>query len=325
MDALLLLLLCMLEPLAVKGEARNVSSYFSQSKSVNIGTLFTFNSVIGRAAKPTIADIDDINSNSSILFGTKLHIIFHDTSCSVFLGIMEALHLMEKDVAVALGPQSSGITHVNSDIANELHLPLLSLATNPTLFALQFIVFLHVTRNAVDGRNGDSASGDALASKRANFSYKAAFSPSALTNDISNLRGEVNLMESRVIVVHALYFCVPFREKLVEYYEKNTNPANAEEKLLTCLADLFTQISSQKKKTSVISPKQNSPSEKIANGPLNGQANGGLKEPLGTGVQSYLEKKLLHGFWLSSFNLEVVKFSGTQRIRHAKGEAEELT
>ncbi|CAO2815517.1 unnamed protein product [Amaranthus hypochondriacus] len=57
-------------------------------------------------------------------------------------------------------------------------------------------------------------------------------------------------------VLQALYFCVPFREKLLEYYEKNKNPADPEENLLTCLADLFTQISSQKKKTGVIAPKR---------------------------------------------------------------------
>ncbi|KAK9690841.1 hypothetical protein RND81_09G157500 [Saponaria officinalis] len=57
-------------------------------------------------------------------------------------------------------------------------------------------------------------------------------------------------------VLQALYFCVPFREKLLQYYEKNKNPADAEENLLTCLADLFTQISIQKKKTGVIAPKR---------------------------------------------------------------------
>ena len=39
-----------------------------------------------------------------------------------------------------------------------------------------------------------------------------------------------------------LYFCVPFREKLLEYYEKNKNHTNPEENLLTCLADLFAQV-----------------------------------------------------------------------------------
>ncbi|CBI35637.3 unnamed protein product, partial [Vitis vinifera] len=57
-------------------------------------------------------------------------------------------------------------------------------------------------------------------------------------------------------VLQALYFCVPFREQLLEYYTNNKNLADAEENLLTCLADLFMQISSQKKKTGVIAPKR---------------------------------------------------------------------
>ncbi|CAL5368580.1 unnamed protein product [Camellia sinensis] len=57
-------------------------------------------------------------------------------------------------------------------------------------------------------------------------------------------------------VLQALYFCVPFREQLLEYYTNNKNLADTEENLLTCLADLFTQISSQKKKTGVIAPKR---------------------------------------------------------------------
>ncbi|XP_078440047.1 ubiquitin carboxyl-terminal hydrolase 3 [Wolffia australiana] len=57
-------------------------------------------------------------------------------------------------------------------------------------------------------------------------------------------------------VLQALYFCVPFREKLLEYYATNKGTGDAEENLLTCLADLFSQISSQKKKTGVIAPKR---------------------------------------------------------------------
>lgn len=57
-------------------------------------------------------------------------------------------------------------------------------------------------------------------------------------------------------VIQVLYFCVPFREQLLEYYSNNKNMGDAEENILTCLADLFTQISSQKKKTGVISPRR---------------------------------------------------------------------
>ncbi|KAL1820395.1 hypothetical protein DCAR_0416728 [Daucus carota subsp. sativus] len=57
-------------------------------------------------------------------------------------------------------------------------------------------------------------------------------------------------------VLQALYFCVPFREQLLEYYLNNKTLTDSEETLLTCLADLFMQISSQKKKTGVIAPKR---------------------------------------------------------------------
>ncbi|KAJ4843591.1 Ubiquitin carboxyl-terminal hydrolase 3 [Turnera subulata] len=86
-------------------------------------------------------------------------------------------------------------------------------------------------------------------------------------------------------VLQALYFCVPFREHLLDYYANNKSTADADENLLTCLADLHHQssssssssssffflflhlsiidldihihiISSQKKKTGIIAPKR---------------------------------------------------------------------
>ncbi|KAF8718105.1 hypothetical protein HU200_025585 [Digitaria exilis] len=57
-------------------------------------------------------------------------------------------------------------------------------------------------------------------------------------------------------VLQALYFCVPFRDQLLEYYGSNKSTGDGEENMLTCLADLFSQISNQKKKTGVIAPKR---------------------------------------------------------------------
>ncbi|GFP87062.1 ubiquitin carboxyl-terminal hydrolase 3 [Phtheirospermum japonicum] len=57
-------------------------------------------------------------------------------------------------------------------------------------------------------------------------------------------------------VLQALYFCVPFRDQLLEYYTNNKNQGETDENILTCLAELFSQISSQKKKTGVIAPKR---------------------------------------------------------------------
>lgn len=55
-------------------------------------------------------------------------------------------------------------------------------------------------------------------------------------------------------VLQALYFCKPFREKVLEY--KSKNKRNNKETLLSCLADLFHSIATQKKKTGTIPPKK---------------------------------------------------------------------
>ncbi|KAB2613632.1 glutamate receptor 3.4-like [Pyrus ussuriensis x Pyrus communis] len=227
---LLTLILCMWVSMQVMAGTENATHSSARPRSLNIGALFTFNSVIGRAAKPAIlAAIDDVNSDQSVLRGTKLKIILHDTNCSGFLGTVEALELVENDVVAAIGPQSSGIAHVISHVVNELHVPLLSFgATDPSLAALQYPYFVRTTQSDlfqmhavadlveyfgwreviaifVDddyGRNGISILGDALATKRSKISYKAAFSPGAPKSDINELLVGVNLMESRVYIVH---------------------------------------------------------------------------------------------------------------------------
>ncbi|KAF6175777.1 hypothetical protein GIB67_035904 [Kingdonia uniflora] len=224
---LLLFIFCAIE---VKGRDENVRSRLSRPSVVNVGVLFTFNSTIGRVAMPAIAAaVDDVNSDSSILAGTKLNAIIQDTNCSGFIGIVQALQLMEKDVVAIIGPQSSGVAHVISEVVDELHVPLLSFAaTDPSLSALQFPYFLRVTQSDyfqmqaiadlvehygwkevisifVDddyGRSGITALGDALAKKRSKISFKAAFIPSAPSSAIRDLLVQVNLMESRVYVVH---------------------------------------------------------------------------------------------------------------------------
>ncbi|XP_046486476.1 ubiquitin carboxyl-terminal hydrolase 46 isoform X1 [Neodiprion pinetum] len=54
-------------------------------------------------------------------------------------------------------------------------------------------------------------------------------------------------------VLQALYFCRPFREKVLEYKARNKR---TKETLLTCLADLFYSIATQKKKVGSIAPKK---------------------------------------------------------------------
>ncbi|CAK9315572.1 unnamed protein product [Citrullus colocynthis] len=220
----LLLLFGMWMPLRVIG----VSS--SNQRVLNVGVLFTLDSVIGRSAQPAIlAAMDDVNADNNILPGTKLNLILHDTNCSGFLGTLEALQLMEDEVVAIIGPQSSGIVHVISHVVDELHIPLLSFgATDPALSAQQYQYFVRTTQsdyfqmNAIadmvdyfgwrevvaifvdddNGRSGISALNDALVKKRAKISYKAAFPPGSSNSEISDLLASINLMESRVYIVH---------------------------------------------------------------------------------------------------------------------------
>ncbi|KAG9133598.1 hypothetical protein Leryth_026735 [Lithospermum erythrorhizon] len=221
--ALIIMVCCLWLFEAVFGRVGNVSS------EVKIGALFTLDSAIGRSVKPAIlAAVDDVNSNPNILKGTTLNLVLADTNCSGFLGTIEAMQLMENNVVAAIGPQSSGIAHVISHVVNELQVPLLSFATDPTLTSLQYPYFIrtiasdyaqmYATADLLEfygwreviaiyvdddyGRNGISVLGDALAKNRAKISYKAAFTAGASQTDIDNLLVGVNLMESRVYVVH---------------------------------------------------------------------------------------------------------------------------
>ncbi|KAK0043017.1 ubiquitin carboxyl-terminal hydrolase 12, partial [Biomphalaria pfeifferi] len=55
-------------------------------------------------------------------------------------------------------------------------------------------------------------------------------------------------------VLQALYFCRPFREKVLQY--KHQVKSLKKETLLTCLADLFYSVATQKKKVGTLAPKK---------------------------------------------------------------------
>eukprot|EP00894_Picocystis_sp_ML_P001329 jgi/Pico_ML_1/51846/g356.t1 len=55
-------------------------------------------------------------------------------------------------------------------------------------------------------------------------------------------------------VLQSLYYCVPFREKLLEHGTARNGVG--EENLLTCLHELFQQIAQQRKKAGVVGPKK---------------------------------------------------------------------
>lgn len=204
----------------------------SRPTVVNAGAIFSVVSTIGRVAKIAIdLAVKDVNFDPSILKGTQLNVHIHDTNCSGFLGLTEALRFMETDAVAIIGPQSSVVAHTILHVANELQTPFLSFAaTDPTLASLQFPYFIRTTQsdlhqmNAVAevvvhygwkeviviyldddyGRNGLAALDDALAARECRVTYKAGLLPENLTkSDIMDILVKVAMMESRVLILHA--------------------------------------------------------------------------------------------------------------------------
>lgn len=59
---------------------------------VKIGSIITFDSVIGKVAKVAMeAAIDDVNSDPVVLGGTKLELTMLDANYSGFMGIIEGI------------------------------------------------------------------------------------------------------------------------------------------------------------------------------------------------------------------------------------------
>eukprot|EP00742_Colponemidia_sp_Colp-10_P002945 GILJ01003142.1.p1 GENE.GILJ01003142.1~~GILJ01003142.1.p1 ORF type:complete len:357 (+),score=49.31 GILJ01003142.1:43-1113(+) len=57
-------------------------------------------------------------------------------------------------------------------------------------------------------------------------------------------------------VLQALYYCEPFRKQLLQYHAPASTHTEDGETLLSCLADLFHNIATQKKKTGSIAPRR---------------------------------------------------------------------
>ncbi|CAL5344546.1 unnamed protein product [Camellia sinensis] len=197
---------------------------------LRIGTLLSYNSVIGRVSKVVIETaIADVNADPNILNGTQLKLIMEDTGCNVFLGSVKVFQVLEKEVVAILGTQSSSVAHMISVIANSLQVPLLSFAaTDPTLSSFQFPFFLRTIqtdsyqmaamaeligyygwRNVIAifvdneyGRNGISALEDELGKKMAKISYKLTLQSQINITHITDRLKESKLIGPRVYVVH---------------------------------------------------------------------------------------------------------------------------
>ncbi|XP_022936060.1 glutamate receptor 3.3-like [Cucurbita moschata] len=204
----------------------------SRPSVVNIGAIFSFDSTIGKVAKIAIEEaVKDVNADPGILPGTKLWLQMQNSNCSGFLGMVEVLQLMENKTVAIIGPQSSVVAHISSQVATEFQVPLVSFsATDPTLSALQFPFFVRAAQSdlfqmaavaeIVDyygwkeviaiyvdddyGWNGIATLGDKLAEKRCKITYKVGISPESVVTraQVLDQLVKVALMESRVMVLH---------------------------------------------------------------------------------------------------------------------------
>ncbi|KAE8667243.1 Glutamate receptor 3.7 [Hibiscus syriacus] len=198
--------------------------------SVNVGVVFSFDSVIGRAAKAAMeAAISDINETPTILNGTRLNLTMADANCNAFLGSIAAYKVIEEEAVAIIGPQSSSIAHMISSIANALQVPLVSYAaTDPSLSAKQFPFFvrsvasdsnqMNVMASLVDfhgwkeviaiyvddtyGRNGVSALTDELDKRMVKSIYKLRLPVNFTRSDVVALLKESKLLGPRVYIVH---------------------------------------------------------------------------------------------------------------------------
>ncbi|KAJ0893399.1 putative periplasmic binding protein-like I [Helianthus annuus] len=213
-----------------KSQITGNASIPSRPEVINIGSILTLDTIIGKVAKIGLeAAVENVNNDPTILKGTKLKLIVHDSNFSGFLSIMEAFQSLETESVAIIGPQTSVLAHMISHVVNKLQVPLLSFtATDPTLSSLQYPFFVRTTHSDAfqmaaiadivayyewkqvvaiyidddHGRNGITFLADQLATKRCKISHKAPIKPDARRADIREVLLQIALMESRVIFVH---------------------------------------------------------------------------------------------------------------------------
>ncbi|XP_071717534.1 glutamate receptor 3.2-like [Rutidosis leptorrhynchoides] len=208
---------------------------YSKTDTVNIGTILNSESINGRVSIIAMKTaVDDINSDPTILPGKSLNLSIHDANYSGFLSIVGALKYMEADIVAVIGPQSSVMAPVLSNLANELHVPFLSFtALDPSLSPLQYPYFIQTAPNDLyqmtaiaeivsyfgyrevsaiftdddQFRNSIYTLGDKLSERRCKLSFKAPLPPDStlFPQDIYNALVKVRSMESRVIVLHTYH------------------------------------------------------------------------------------------------------------------------
>ncbi|KVH88977.1 Extracellular ligand-binding receptor [Cynara cardunculus var. scolymus] len=172
----------------------NTCAYSERPTVVNVGAIFSFDSVIGKEAKAAME-----------------------------------IAMLERDVVAIIGPQSSTVAHMVSQIANGVQVPIISYAaTDPTLSSLQFPYFFRTTQsdsyqmaamaNLIDfygwkeviaiyvddeyGRNGVFSLDGEVEKRMSKISYKLALPTNFDLNDITDVLNKSIPYGPRVYIIH---------------------------------------------------------------------------------------------------------------------------
>ncbi|CAL1399326.1 unnamed protein product [Linum trigynum] len=219
----ILLVLCISTPLSQ-------GSTSATTGTIKVGAIFTFSTVNGKVSKIAMeAAEEDINADPAILGGWKLSLVMHDSNFSGFIGFVGALRFMETDTVAIIGPQSSIMARVLSQLTTELQTPLLSFtALDPTMSPLQYPYFIQTAPNDLylvtaisdivsyyrwpevvaiytdedQARNGMNILDNLLLDRHSKLSYKAALPTEATRSDVHEALVKVSSMEACVVVVH---------------------------------------------------------------------------------------------------------------------------
>jgi hypothetical protein len=70
--------------------SNGVTNISTRPDVVNVGAILSYKSIIGKVVKVAIeAAVEDVNSDSTVLAGTKIELTMQDSNYSGFMGIVE--------------------------------------------------------------------------------------------------------------------------------------------------------------------------------------------------------------------------------------------
>eukprot|EP00250_Pteridium_aquilinum_P022461 c25385_g1_i8 orf=337-1062(+) len=139
----------------------------SSASIVKIGVLIDVNDPMRQDISEALQfALQDVNNAQGLLNGTQLELEIVSCRCDPVHGAALAVELMQREVVVVVGPQSSVVAHFVGHIGKAAQVPILSFgATDPNLAEQQYPYFLRVIPS-------DTIQMEAVAALIAKFGWK---------------------------------------------------------------------------------------------------------------------------------------------------------